>query len=199
MPLCADLLNQTIVGKSGGKSGSENSHPPIRSYARHNALKKAAKMALQQSEQEMLRLMDIVPTIIWSMSPDGNAAFVNKVACELTGVSLEDIQNGMWTRTIHPEDRELVSREFAKAMATGSSYGAEHRLQKQDGTWRWFLSRAEPLLDNQGNIIRWFGFTVDIHDRKVAEGRLRVSCGRVSLGHHELRLWRKYRLRSHMN
>jgi PAS domain S-box-containing protein len=134
---------------------------------------KTAEMALHQSGQEMQRLMDTVPTMIWSMSPDGNALFVNKVARELTGVSLEDIQNGRWTEYLHPEDRELVSREFAQALATGNSFGAEHRLQKRDGTWRWFLSRAEPSCDNSGNIVRWFGVTLDIHDGKVAEGRLR--------------------------
>ena len=134
---------------------------------------KAAEMALQQSEQEMQRLMDTVPTIIWSMSPDGNAPFMNKVARELTGATVEDIQNGKWIQKIHPDDRELVSREFAKSLATGSSYGAEHRLRKRDGTWRWFLSRAEPSRDGDGNIVRWFGVTIDIHDRKAAEGRLR--------------------------
>jgi PAS domain S-box-containing protein len=134
---------------------------------------KAAEMALQQSEQEMQRLMDTVPTMIWSISPDGKAAFMNKVARELTGASLEDIQNGKWIDKYHPDDRELVSRELANALTTGNSFGNEHRLQKPDGTWRWFLSRAEPSRDNHGNIVRWFGVTLDIHDRKVAEGRLR--------------------------
>jgi PAS domain S-box-containing protein len=134
---------------------------------------KAAESALQQSEQEMQRLMDTVPTMIWSVSPDGNAAFTNKVAREFTGASLEDIQNGKWIEFTHREDRELVSREFSRSLATGSPYCAEHRLQKRDGILRWFLSRAEPLRDNHGNIIRWFGVTVDIHDRKVAEDKLR--------------------------
>jgi PAS domain S-box-containing protein len=134
---------------------------------------KAAEMALQQSEQEMQRLMDTVPTMIWSMSPDGNAAFVNKAGRELTGASSEDVQNGKWIEYLHPEDREPVSQEFAKTLATGNSYCAADRLQIQDGTWRWFLSRAEPSRDNQGNIVQWFGVTLDIHDRKVAEGRLR--------------------------
>ncbi|RZU35772.1 PAS domain-containing protein [Edaphobacter modestus] len=134
---------------------------------------KAAEMALQQSEQEMQRFMDTVPTIIWSMSPDGNAAFVNKAGRELTGASLEDVQNGKWIEYLHPEDRELVSQEIAKALATGNSYGAAYRLQIQDGTCHWFLSRAEPSRDNHGNIVRWFGVTLDIHDRKVAEDRLR--------------------------
>ncbi|WP_165419831.1 PAS domain-containing protein [Edaphobacter modestus] len=134
---------------------------------------KAAETALQQSEQEMQRLMDTVPTIIWSMSPDGNAAFTNKVARELTGASLEEIQNGKWIEYTHPEDRELVSRELSRALATGNSFGAAHRLRKRDGTWRWFLSRAEPSRDNHGNIVRWFGVMLDIHDGKVAEGKLR--------------------------
>jgi PAS domain S-box-containing protein len=134
---------------------------------------KAAEMALQQSEQEMQRLMDTVPTIIWSTSPDGNTAFTNRVARELTGASLEDIQNGKWIEYLHPDDRDSVSREFAKALATGNSYSVVYRLKIKDGTWRWVLSRAEPSKDEAGNIVRWFGVTIDIHERKVAEGKLR--------------------------
>jgi PAS domain S-box-containing protein len=133
---------------------------------------KAAEMALRQSEEEMQRLMDTVPTMIWSMSPDGNGVFMNKVARELTGTSLDDIKNGKWIKKVHAEDRELVSREFANSLATGKSYCAEHRLQIC-GTWRWFLSRAEPSRDDRGNIVRWFGVALDIHDRKVAEDKLR--------------------------
>ena len=97
---------------------------------------KAAEMALQQSEQEMQRLMDTVPTMIWSMSPDGNAFFSNKAARELTGASIEDIQNGKWIEYLHPEDRELVSREFARALVTGNSYGAAYRPSDT----RWHLA-----------------------------------------------------------
>jgi PAS domain S-box-containing protein len=106
------------------------------------------------------------------MSPDGNAVFSNKTARELTGASLEDIQNGKWIEYLHPEDRELVSREFARALATGNSYGAAYRL-RIDGAWRWFLSRAEPSRDNHENIVRWFGVILDIHNGKVAEDKLR--------------------------
>jgi|SRR3984885_2106221 len=133
---------------------------------------KAAEMVLQQSEQEIQRLMDTVPTMIWSTSPDGNTAFTNKVAREFTGTSLEDIQNGKWIEFTHPEDRELVSRELSRALETVNSFGAAHRLRKRDGTWRWFLSRAEPSRDNDENIVRWFGVTLDIHDGRVAEGKL---------------------------
>ena len=133
---------------------------------------KAAEMVLQQSEQEIQRLMDTVPTMIWSTSPDGNTAFTNKVAREFAGASLEDIQNGKWIEFTHPEDRELVSRELSRALETGNSFGAAHRLRKRDGTWRWFLSRAEPSRDNDENIVRWFGVTLDIHDGRVAEGKL---------------------------
>jgi PAS domain S-box-containing protein len=148
---------------------------------------KAAETALQQSEQEMQRLMDTVPTIIWSMSSDGNAIFTNKVARELTGTSLEDIQNGKWIEYVHPEDRELVSRELSRALATGNSFGSAHQLRKRDGTWRWFLSRAEPSRDSHGNIVQWFGVTLDIHDGKVAEGKLRelrANLSRTSRASH---------------
>lgn len=142
---------------------------------------KAAEMALQQSEQEMQRLMDTVPTIIWSMSPDGNSRFMNKVARELTGATLEDIQNKKWIDHIHPDDRELAFQEFTTALAVGRSYAAEYRLKTRDGTWRWFLSRGEPSRDEQGNPVRWFGVVLDIHDRKLAEGRLHELRANLSL------------------
>ena len=144
---------------------------------------KAAETALQQSEEQWRRLMDTAPTMIWSMSPDGSALFMNKIARELTGGSLDEVQNGNWIKYIHSEDQESVTRELTRALSTGTSYSAEYRLLIQDGTCRWFLGRAEPCRDDRGNIVRWFGVTVDIHDRKLAEARiqeLRTNLSRTS-------------------
>jgi PAS domain S-box-containing protein len=122
----------------------------------------------------------------------------NKMAREFTEASLEDIQNGKWIEYLHPEDRGLVSREFAKVLATGNSCGAAYRLYI-DGIWRWVLSRAEPSRDNHGNIGRWFGVILDIRYGKAAERKLRESCGRTSLERHARGLCLRYRHLSHKN
>jgi hypothetical protein len=108
---------------------------------------------------------------------------MNKIARELTGASLAEVQNGQWMKYIHPEDGGSLSKELARALSTGISFSAEYRMLIKDGTCRWFLGRAEPSRDDQGNIVRWFGVTLDIQDRKVAEGRiqgLRANLSRTS-------------------
>ena len=110
---------------------------------------------------------------IWSISQDGNTALMNKVARDPSERTLEEIQSGQWLENIHPDDRAAFSQELAKSLSSGNSFATEHRLKGQDGNWRWFLCRAEPSRDDHGKVVRWFGVTLDIHDRKLAESRLR--------------------------
>jgi len=66
-------------------------------------------------------------------------------------------------------------RESTKALASGSSYGVEYRFRRADGIYRWYLSRAEPLRDEDGQIAQWFGISVDVDERKRAEDQLRET------------------------
>ncbi|WP_035353320.1 PAS domain-containing protein [Edaphobacter aggregans] len=132
-----------------------------------------AEIALQQSEEQMRRVMDTVPSIIWSLDPTGKATFINKKARECIGMSLEEYQDSGWVEIIHPDDRAFIVEEHGKALANGTSYGAKHRTRCADGIFRWHLSRAEPLRDAEGRIIQWFGVVVDIDDQMRAVERLR--------------------------
>jgi PAS domain S-box-containing protein len=136
---------------------------------------KAAELALQQSKHQMQRMMDTLPSILWSMAPDGRNTFINRKAREYGGTTLDQIQGWGWVETAHPEEREYVVKEFKKALATGSSYISEHRIRRADGIYRWHLSRAEPLLDEDGQIVQWFGVAIDIDERKRAEDHLRET------------------------
>lgn len=136
-------------------------------------VQKNAELVLQQSEQQMQRMMDTVPSNLWSMSPDGKATFINKKARDYIGITLDQIQNWLRLDAIHSEEREFTAEEFEKALANGSSFGAEHRIRRADGIYRWHLSRAEPLRDEDGQIVQWFGVGIDIDDQKLAEERLR--------------------------
>jgi PAS domain S-box-containing protein len=136
---------------------------------------KAAELALQQSEQQMQRMMDTVPSSLYSTAPNGKYTFVNKKARDYLGMTLDQIQGWGWIEATHPEEREYVVKEFEKALATGSSYINEHRIRRADGIYRWHLSRAEPLLDGDGQIVQWFGVAIDIDERRRAEDHLRET------------------------
>ncbi len=136
-------------------------------------VQRSAEIVLQQSEEQMRKMMDTLPSIIWSLDPSGKATFINKKAREYVGMSLEQIQNWGWVQSIHPDDQAYIVEEFRKALANGTSYGAEHRKRRADSTYRWHLSRAEPLRGVDGRIAQWFGVDIDIDDQKRAEARLR--------------------------
>jgi PAS domain S-box-containing protein len=140
---------------------------------------KAAELALQQSELQMQRMMDTVPSSLYSTAPDGRYTFVNKKARDYLGLTLDQIQGWGWVEATHPEEQEYVVKEFKNALATGNSYINEHRIRRADGIYRWHLSRAEPLRDKDGQIVQWFGVAIDIDERKRAEDHLRET--RVTL------------------
>src|SRR5947209_3980073 len=121
--------------------------------------------------EERLRLIiDTIPTIVWRKLPDGSADFLNRNFREYTGLSLEDGLGWGWMNAFHPDDR--LMEEWRAALAAGKPFEKEARLRRADGQYRWFLIRALPLLDEQGNVIKkWYGLSIDIEDRKRAESR----------------------------
>jgi hypothetical protein len=134
---------------------------------------KNAELAVLQSEQQMQRMMDTVPSMLWSMAPDGSVTFINRKVRDYTGMSLDQIREGGQLEIIHPEEREVAAKECQKALANGSHFEAEHRIRRADGLYRWHLSCAEPLRNENGQITQWFAVDIDIDDQKRAEERLR--------------------------
>src|SRR6266436_2671377 len=123
--------------------------------------------------EERLRLIiDTIPTIVWRKLPDGSADFLNKHFLEYTGLSLEEGMGWGWMNAFHPDDR--LMEKWPAAMAAGKPFQTEARLRGTDGQYRWFLIRAVPLKDERGNIVKWYGLTVDIGDLKRAEDRVRL-------------------------
>jgi PAS domain S-box-containing protein len=124
--------------------------------------------------EERLRLIiDTIPTIVWRKLPDGSADFLNQNFREYTGLSLEEGLGWGWMmNAFHPEDRLI--EEWRTALAAGKPFEKEARLRRSDGQYRWFLIRAMPLRDEQGNIANWHGISTDIEDLKKAEDRIRL-------------------------
>jgi PAS domain S-box-containing protein len=127
----------------------------------------------KRAEERLRLVIDTIPTMAWTVRPDGSVDFLNQRWLEYTGLSLqEEIEDPM--RAIHPEDLPAIRERWRANMAAGKPFADEMRLRGADGEYRWFMVRTAPLRDEHGGIVKWYGTSVDIEDRKRAEDRLRL-------------------------
>ena len=124
---------------------------------------------LQKSEDRLRLAIDTIPALVWSARPDGSVDFVNQRWEEYTGLSLEEGLGWKWGETVHPDDIERFVREWRTSVASGEPMRTEVRVRAVDCEYRWFLVRNVPLRDEIGNIVKWYGSSTDIEDRKRAE------------------------------
>ena len=139
--------------------------------------RKRAEEALAASERRLTLAIDATPALIWSATPGGNGHtdFVNRHFADYVGTSYEQLENKRWRVTIHPDDYVALNRVWDAVRATGKAGQAEARLRRHDGEYRWFLLRTNPMFDENGNVVRWYGVNTDIEDRKQAEQALAAS------------------------
>jgi PAS domain S-box-containing protein len=142
--------------------------------------RKRAEEALRRSEDRLRLVIDTIPIMAWSVQPDGTVDFVNRRWLDYTGLSFEE-EIERPTRAIHPEDLPRVIEKWRADMADGRASEDEMRMQGADGEYRWFLVRTAPLRDEQGNVVKWYGVSIDIQERKQAEAALRRSEDRLRL------------------
>jgi len=124
--------------------------------------------AVKEAEDRIRLIIDTIPTMAWSLRSDGVLDFLNQRWRDYTGLSLEEAIEEE-TSTVHPEDLSTALEKWVAAKATSEVYEDEMRLRRADGEYRWFLVRVAPLLDQHGNVVKWFGSSIDIEDRKRAE------------------------------
>src|SRR5580700_3274666 len=124
-------------------------------------------------ESRLRLIIDTIPTMVWSVRADGAVDFVNQRWLDYTGLTLEEeIEEP--TRVVHPEDLPRVMEKWLTDMAAGEPSDDEMRLLGADGEYRWFLVRTAPLRDEQGDVVKWYGVSIDIEDRKRAESQCRT-------------------------
>jgi PAS domain S-box-containing protein len=137
--------------------------------------RKRAEEALAASESNLKRIIDTIPALVWSARLNGSAEFCNQSYVEYTGLPLEQLQNWGYSNAVHPADVDEIGRAWRAIRASGRTGETEARLRRKDGEYRWFMFRATPLRDANGNPVKWFGVGYDIEDRKRAEQALRRS------------------------
>ena len=128
---------------------------------------------LKKAEDRIRLIINTIPTLAWSLRPDGIVDFVNQRWLEYTGLTLEQ-ELAEPTRPVHPEDLARVMEKWRADMAAGQPSEDEIRLQRADEAYRWFLVRTAPLRDERGNVVKWFGISIDIDDRKRMESQIRL-------------------------
>jgi formate hydrogenlyase transcriptional activator len=132
---------------------------------------------LRQEERELRQLIDFLPQHVLVLDKDGTLLQVNKTMLDYKGLTLEEMKGGgtreRINRDVHPDDLERVQKERSAGLSKGVPFESEKRLLGKDGRFRWFLFRYNPVLNEAGEIVRWFATATDVEDRKQAEDRVR--------------------------
>jgi PAS domain S-box-containing protein len=124
---------------------------------------------LQRQEKQLRDVIDTIPTLAFSSSPDGTNEWVNRRWVEYSGLSAEATSGSGWRSAVHPDDLDEHVKKWQRSLASGEPFENEARVRGANGEYRWFLVRAVPLRGAHGNIFKWYGTLTDIEDREKAE------------------------------
>ena len=125
---------------------------------------------LQEQEKKFRDALETMPALAFVVDPNGNRTFFNRGWLEYTGLKSEQATGSGWEVAVHPEDLKRVTERWSESQAIGQPLDYEARLRRgSDGVYRWFQTRARPLRDNRGKIVKWCAVANDIEDRKRAE------------------------------
>src|SRR6266446_5925921 len=128
---------------------------------------------IRTSETKLRQVIDTIPTLAWCNLADGPNEFLNKRWHEYTGLTPEESNGWGWQVAFHPEDVPPLMERWRELLASGEPGEMEARLRRHDGVYRWFLIRVEPLRDETGKLLRWYGTSTDIETLKQTEEKLR--------------------------
>jgi PAS domain S-box-containing protein len=126
-------------------------------------------------------LVDSIPALIHTARPDGYLDYFNKPWLEYLGVTLDKVAGWNWTAYVHPEDVEGIVAKWRASLTTGEVFEYETRVRRANGEYRWMFHRKVPLRDANGNIIKWYGSSLDIDERKTAEEELRRNAEELQI------------------
>jgi PAS domain S-box-containing protein len=126
-------------------------------------------------ENELSRVVDVLPGLVWTALPDGRVDFINQYWCQLTGLSVDEGHGSGWQTAVHPQDLPQLLERWRSILASGKPDEMEARLRRSDGEYSSFVWRVSPLADASGVVVKWCGLGIDIDERMQAEEALRAS------------------------
>ncbi len=126
-------------------------------------------------EQRFRLITDVISHMVWEMEPDGTVSYINKQWQDWTGLTLEQINKGGWTRVFHPGDHKNIFENWQQALNTKSEYFGEYRIQNSNGKYYWFMGKTVPIKDKTGQVVKWIGTSTNIDRQKKTEEALKES------------------------
>jgi PAS domain S-box-containing protein len=172
----------TALRRDGSEFPVELTVTPLKSgdswtfsaFVRDISDRKRSEDQLRASELSLRTMIETIPGMLWSATPDGAVDYCNARVLDYTGLPQEQIKGDGWLKTVHPDDADRMARAWALCVENGDYFQFEFRcLRASDGMYRWCVSRALPLRAPGGRILKWYGTVVDFHDRRKAEEDLR--------------------------
>ncbi|MDT8428920.1 MAG: PAS domain-containing protein [Pseudomonadales bacterium] len=161
------VIGQPVVNTEGMVS-------EIQGMLQDLSAEKAQEQQLHESNKRFQQLADALPIIVWTALPDGTLDYVNQALADYTGITTEALLPAQrWLSAIAPQDRDYCITRWQQASAAETDYEAELGLLTHEGKTRWHLVQAKPVRNDEGQVIRWYGIAIDIHDRKLLEERTR--------------------------
>jgi PAS domain S-box-containing protein len=138
--------------------------------------RKRAEAALLASEGRFRQLADSMPQIVWTARPDGQLDYYNERWYEFTGFTRDQFGDRSWQPILHPEDAQPCFDSWYASVRAGNPYRIEQRFwDRHERRWRWFMTRALPVRNEAGDIVKWFGTSTDIDEQKRVETELRQA------------------------
>lgn len=132
-----------------------------------NRALKISERATQESENRLFKMLNSIPQIIWTNTPQGKVSFYNEQSSIYSGFDYNNIAD--WTLTVHPEEAERTRMDFYNILKSGKGGEFESLYKNVEGNYRWFLNRLQPIKDANNNIEQWIGTATDIHDLKMLQ------------------------------
>ncbi|MES2731145.1 MAG: PAS domain-containing protein [Bacteroidota bacterium] len=145
-----------------------------------------ARKAAEESQRQFQLLTEAIPQLVWTSAPDGNLDYFNGQTFTYSGRNHERLKGQNWAEIIHPDDLPLLMHEWTTSLQSGQPYQVEARVLGADDIYRWFLIRALPFRNEQGEITQWFGTTTDIDDKKQLEEKLHALAEELATANEEI-------------
>jgi PAS domain S-box-containing protein len=139
------------------------------------------RSGLPEQAPDPYLVIDSAPALIHTALPDGYLDFFNEPWLKFVGLSLQQLQGWAWTVAIHPEDVQGILDKWRASLASGEPFLHEARVRRADGEYRWMLHHKVPLRDEHGHIVKWYGSSIDIEDRKRAELQLQKAFDQIKI------------------